>query len=310
MPLLERRAFEEYFVCPRCFGPLVIEPYYCESCDCVFLQVRGKPVLVAFEYSVLDAESLLQTEASSLIARRARGGLLGAAVKAIHGTNQVAPRECNRLVELVNKGENRPRLLIIGGGAVGSGLRELYERRDIDLIAFDIYDSPDVQFIADAHRIPLKDHSVDGVVIQAVLEHVLDPYKVVSEIQRVLRKGGAVYAETPFLQHVHEGAYDFVRFTEGGHRYLFRYFNEINAGVVSGLGTQMTWSIDHLCRGVFRSHLAGRVAAALFFWLRWADYIIPTKYAIDGASGCFFLGTLNDTPITPRDTVSRYRGAQ
>ncbi len=84
------------------------------------------------------------------------------------------------------------------------------------IAAFDIYYSANVQFIADAHSILLRDASVDAVVIQAVLEHVLDPQQVVDEIWRVLKPSGLVYAETPFLQHVHEGAYDFTRFTESG----------------------------------------------------------------------------------------------
>jgi ubiquinone/menaquinone biosynthesis C-methylase UbiE len=67
--------------------------------------------------------------------------------------------------------------------------------------------------VADGHQLPIADGSVDGVWIQAVLEHVLDPSIVVQEIHRVLTPGGVVYAETPFMQPVHEGAYDFTRFS-------------------------------------------------------------------------------------------------
>jgi len=56
----------------------------------------------------------------------------------------------------------------------------------------------------------------DAVWIQAVLEHVLDPVRVVAEIHRVLRPGGLVYSEIPFMQEVHEGAYDFTRFRLSG----------------------------------------------------------------------------------------------
>ena len=91
----------------------------------------------------------------------------------------------------------------------------------IRLIGFDIYCSTLTQFVADGHQIPLRDGSVDGVLVQAGLEHVLDPWRVVAEIHRVLKDDGLVYAETPFMQQVHEGPYDFTRFTESGHRYLF-----------------------------------------------------------------------------------------
>ena len=92
--------------------------------------------------------------------------------------------------------------------------RGAVRRPTIDLISFDVYASPATQFVGDGHSIPLADGSVDGVIVQAVLEHVLEPTIVADEIHRVLRTGGIVYADTPFLQQVHEGAYDFTRFTD------------------------------------------------------------------------------------------------
>jgi hypothetical protein len=119
-----------------------------------------------------------------------------------------------------------------------------------------------------------------------------------------------VYAETPFLQQVHAGPYDFSRFTSSGHRYLFRAFEEIAAGPVAGPGTQLLWSVDHLVRGLLRSQLAGKLARALFSWLRLLDRLIPTAYALDGASACYFLGRRANRELTPREIIGYYRGAQ
>lgn len=44
----------------------------------------------------------------------------------------------------------------------------------------------------------------------------MEPWVVAEEITRVLKEGDFVYSEVPFLQAVHEGAYDFTRFTLGG----------------------------------------------------------------------------------------------
>jgi SAM-dependent methyltransferase len=139
---------------------------------------------------------------------------------------------------------------------------------------------------------------------------VLYPDQVVSEIRRVLRPGGLVYAETPFLQQVHAGAYDFVRYTSSGHRFLFRAFEEIASGPVAGPGTQLLWSVDHMVRGLLRSELAGKLARALFFWLRYLDRLIPTAFAMDNASAYYFLGRRADRELTSREIVSYYRGAQ
>jgi len=201
-------------------------------------------------------------------------------------------------------------VLVIGGGTVGNGTGELYEDRRARVVAFDIYGSPMTQFIGDAHAIPIATGAVDAVVVQAVLEHVLDPGRVAAEIHRVLRPGGVVYAETPFLQQVHAGPYDFTRFTSSGHRHLFRAFEQIDAGPVAGPGTQVLWSVDHLARGLFRSEIAGKLVRGLCFWLRWLDRLVPRAFAMDGASAYYFLGRRSERELTPREIVEYYQGAQ
>ena len=305
MPLLPLESFQADVVCPRCRRSTGL---YCSSCLLDFAEVQGKPILVDFDNSVLVQSQSRQ----SLIPRAARGRLQRWAIKILEGENEVAREQVLRFVDLAAKVAqgSRPRILIVGGAAIGNGISELYTRADLDLIAFDIYSSPHVQIVADGHSVPLRNHCVDGVIIQAVLEHVVAPHIVVSEIERVLRPGGVVYADTPFLQQVHEGPYDFCRFTESGHRYLFKNFTEHGAGPVGGLGKQMVWSIDYLFRGLFRSRLAGRIGRAMFFWIRWLDAFIPVRYAVDGAPGCFFLGTLSERAITPKELIERYKGAQ
>jgi ubiquinone/menaquinone biosynthesis C-methylase UbiE len=222
--------------------------------------------------------------------------------------NRVAERNVEKLMSLLPRPS--PLVLVIGGGTIGNGIGAIYEDPRTRVVAFDIYGSPLTQFIADAHRIPLADESVDAVVIQAVLEHVLDPGDVVREIHRVLRHGGLVYAETPFLQQVHAGPYDFTRYTSSGHRYLFRAFEEVAAGPVAGPGTQLLWSVDHLVRGLLRSELAGKLARALFFWLRHLDRLVSPRFAMDNASAYFFLGRRADRELEPHEIVDYYRGAQ
>jgi ubiquinone/menaquinone biosynthesis C-methylase UbiE len=156
----------------------------------------------------------------------------------------------------------------------------------------------------------MADQSVDAVVVQAVLEHVLDPNTVVDEIHRVLKNQGLVYAETPFMQQVHAGRYDFTRFSDSGHRWLFRNFEEIDRGIVAGPGTALLWGVDHLSRSVFRSRSAGRFARLLFFWLRFFDRVSDDSYGVDAASALFFLGRRSETTLDERDILDDYRGAQ
>ena len=167
-----------------------------------------------------------------------------------------------------------------------------------------------MHFIGDAHHIAPSDSSFDVVVIQAVLEHVIEPQRVVDEIWRVLRPRGIVYSETPFMQQVHEGAFDFTRFSDSGHRFLFRKFSLIDSDASGGPGRQFTWSLDYLVRGLFRSRTAGKVAKLLFFWVQYLDRFIPPRYAVDGASGVYFLGAKSEKEIQPREIIRYYKGAQ
>ncbi|NOT34528.1 MAG: class I SAM-dependent methyltransferase [Candidatus Eisenbacteria bacterium] len=200
----------------------------------------------------------------------------------------------------------RARVLVIGGGTRGGGTDAIYEAPDLDVIAFDIYASRWCQFIADAHSIPLESRTIDAVWVQAVLEHVLDPWQVVAEIERVLRPNGLVYAETPFLQQVHEGAYDFTRFTESGQRWLFRRFERLDSGLIAGPGIQFAWSIEHLVRALTRSRMVGRLARLGLFWVQWLDGVTGRSQSLDGASCTYFFGRLSERSISPRDMVRHY----
>lgn len=284
--------------------------YRCTRSECgqSYEVVGGQPILVDFDQSILVGEEVKASAARSVI-RRGEHGFKREIVRRMLPTNHAAALNAARLIELARSLSDLPKVLIIGGGSRGEGTGQLYDDPALQLVSFDIYASELTQFVADAHRTPLADASVDAVWVQAVLEHVLDPWRVVGEIHRILRPGGVVYAETPFLQPVHEGAYDFTRFTESGHRWLFRDFEEIDSGVVLGAGDQLLSSIEHAARGAFRSVTAGVVAKLMLFWLRFIDRLIPRAYASDAASAVYFLGRKSDSAIGPKDMVAYYKGA-
>ena len=256
--------------------------------------VAGRPILIDFERSILDEEKTISSPLSSPVERRIYGFLPRFGRRLTSARQPATHTNMRRLIELLKGEQDQPRVLVIGGASVGTGMRPLYEDEYIHVHAFDIYASPSVQFLADAHALPLADSAFDGVVIQAVLEHVLQPADVVAEIRRVLRPNGLVYAETPFLQHVHEGAYDFTRFTDSGHRYLFRHFDLVSSGVLGGPGTQLMWSMEYFARALFRSRSVGKLVKLGLFWLRYLDGLAPERYAIDAASGLYFLGRKAD----------------
>jgi len=270
---------------------------------------NGFPIPVDFNNSILKEQNTI-SKAESVIPRDSYSGIKRFLKEIVSPPKKNTAKNVKEIISILRKNDYEPKILIVGGGTIGQGMLPFYNEPFLKVISFDIYASQYVQFVADAHSIPLPDSYFDCVIIQAVREHVLEPRKVVSEIHRVLKQKGLIYSETPFLQHVHEGAYDFTRFTESGHRYLFRDFELIMSGVVSGGGTQLLWSIDYFFRGIFRSRLVGKILKLLFFWLQYMDKIIPEKFAVDAASGVFFLGRKSGAPIDIKSIIDHYKGAQ
>ncbi|MBE1276702.1 class I SAM-dependent methyltransferase [Enterovibrio baiacu] len=270
--------------------------------------VDSYPVLIRFENSILDKSDIQRL--SSTVHRQSYGGVFSVAKRLACPPSHVTKGNVELLLDTLLSQHNSARVLIIGGGTVGCGMEPFYTDPRIELVSFDIYASPSVQFLADAHNIPLVSESFDAVIIQAVLEHVLRPEEVVAEAYRVLKPDGMVYAETPFLQHVHEGAYDFTRYTESGHRYLFRRFSLIKSGASAGAGTQLLWALDSFFCGLFRSKLMGKIIKLGLFWLQAFDRLIPETYNVDAASGVYFMGRKDRYAMQDASIVEYYKGAQ
>jgi SAM-dependent methyltransferase len=279
--------------------------YYTEP----FLQVDDQPVLIDFARSVCTPDAFENLESGSLLDRH-RSPLAKLVKRIIWGTSHRTRENVGKFLTELKQHNPKPTLLIVGGGAVGSGSDALYQDPDVTVVSFDIYASEHTDFVADAHDIPLKDGVVDGIWIQAVLEHVLEPQQVVAEIHRVLKADGLVYSETPFMQQVHEKAYDFTRFTESGHRWLFKEFALVDSGTVLGPGTALLWSLRHFAAGLFRIKKAGELLAVVFFWVRLLDRLIPQGQTSDAASAVFFMGRKSDRTITRAEVIHFYRGVR
>ena len=270
---------------------------------------EGIPVLVDAEDSIVGQTLFAQGVASPVERRKARG-LKGLIKRLLSPTKRETRENIAAFCSTLKQDSDAPIVLVVGGGTAGQGTSQLYDDPVIRRISFDIYQSPGIDFVADAHRIPIADGSVDGVLVQAVLEHVLEPERVVSELWRVLKPRGLVYSETPSLQQVHEGAYDCTRFTHSGHRYLFRWFTVMRSGPCGGAGTQLLWTIDYFVRGLFRSKAMGKLAKLGFFWLTYFDRLVPASFTTDSASGFYLLARKADAPLPPRAMVDFYAGAQ
>lgn len=80
--------------------------------------------------------------------------------------------------------------------------------------------------LGDACYLPVRNDSIDVVLLISVLEHLREPCMAVNEAYRVLKKSGRVYVYVPFMFYRHD-AMDYFRFTKEGLQYVLREFKDL-----------------------------------------------------------------------------------
>ena len=120
---------------------------------------------------------------------------------------------------------------------LGSGSR----RRARHVINLEIEPLPNVDIVGDGHQLPFADEVFDVVILEAVLEHVLTPQEVISEVHRVLRPGGWIYVAVPFMQGYHAAPGDYQRYTVQGLEALLSDFQKSDGGLSVGATSALHW---------------------------------------------------------------------
>jgi len=176
---------------------------------------------------------------------------------------------------------------------LGAGGRRL---RD-DVLRVDSAFRESAELVADGHRLPLRDSSLDGVVSTGTLEHVREPATVLGEIRRVLRDGGLVYLEVPFLQGYHADPDDYWRFTQNGLRLMLQQcgFEVQDSGSHMGPASAVCWIVSEVIASAFGEgalHRVGLLAGRCLVWpFKFLDYGIMSLPASSRvASGVWAVG--------------------
>jgi SAM-dependent methyltransferase len=299
--------------CPACLSRLKIgSEIVCEGAAAHrFPIVNGIPVVIDDSKSLFRVADFVQ-QRDTFFPPQSRFVALVKRFMPTITLNLSATRNYRRLRGLLQE-KASPRILVLGGSILGDGISELLAG-GFETVDSDVSIGPRTGIVCDAHQIPFADATFDCVVAQAILEHVVDPERCVSEIFRVLKNDGHVYAETPFMQQVHGGRYDFTRFTFLGHRRLFRRFRQIDAGAAGGPGMALAWAYRYFLmsfvRGSALKNAVKLFAHATSFFLKYVDpWIADRPSGLDAASGYYFLGTRSETTLSDRELIELYPGA-
>lgn len=149
--------------------------------------------------------------------------------------------ECYNFINQYHKG------LILDCGAGRRG--HCYE----NVVNFEVvpYDSTDVLGVGEF--LPFKDGTFDGVFSHSVLEHVRDPFRCSREILRVLKPGGRLYCQVPFLAPFHGYPDHYYNMSHDGLVQLFTDGMEVEELEVLNFGQPifaLTWFLREYMGGL------------------------------------------------------------
>jgi SAM-dependent methyltransferase len=296
------KTLREALYCPSCKGKLNTinnKKLKCASCNQDYPIVQGKPILMTLDSQKsldlhLDTEdglAMINEYADKQVTKSTAKDNSSWWIQALKPPQlmlnyrpDLLKPPTNVLFKDVNSKE-LPFVLNVGGGPVRESEHE---------ITLNVRPFHNVDIVADAHNIPLPDNSVDAIFSLAVLEHVADPQKVVSEMYRVLKPGGYLYSEIPFIFFFHGYPTDFTRFTQEGIRNLFCHLDDLDIGMVQGpmsallQSSNMVWLMFIPERWKIVRKVFNGLFRWIFFPLKYLDLILAKNSQAHTLAGGFY----------------------
>lgn len=198
--------------------------------------------------------------------------------------------EAEKFLSLAKRAGPAPRLLDVGAGGM---------RMFPGIVTMELRPTATTDVAGDALALPFRDGSLDGVMILNVLEHVRDPERVATEIRRVLKPGGAVYAVAPFVFPYHEAPEDHWRYTVSGIALLFERlgFRKAYGGFQKGPCSAYLrlsvhfWALFFSCDSITLYKVLRVLFSYLFSPFRFFDHIVR-RYGLAHVicSSVYFVG--------------------
>lgn len=184
--LAKHQNIKPYLVCPVCRGDIedVGKAFFCKECNLSFPYTDDSYDFLAPE--LRERFSIVETDN---VSSNCYGGILD-----------------QTIIDLKDG-------LILDCGA---GNRKIHLP---NVINYEIVAFPSTDVLGVGEKLPFKDNTFDAIFSLAVLEHVVNPFACARELERVLKPGGKLLCQVPFLQPYHG--------------YPSHYFNMIDQGLAS-----------------------------------------------------------------------------
>lgn len=162
-----------------------------------------------------------------------------------------------------------PRVLNAGSSSVRYGA---------NCVNVDIQAKPHVDVVCDIHDLPDSLGIFDVIVCNAVLQYCLSPQRVAGEFFRVLKPGGYLFVDAPWIQPFCPDTPDRWRFSQDALRSVFAAFEIVEAGPSVRPGSAFAMLGVDIARTLTTSryvnYVLGKAAAFVLLpccWIRTAD---------------------------------------
>ena len=96
------------------------------------------------------------------------------------------------------------------------GARGTYDAdaTNANIVVADIFRRPQNHITADAGALPISTGTLGGILCISVLEHADEPFRLITEANRVLVAGGVLFLSVPWLFETHMEPHDYWRFSQ------------------------------------------------------------------------------------------------
>jgi len=114
-------------------------------------------------------------------------------------------------------------VLEIGSRARSGNIYTEFLSKSVKYSGMDIIPGPNVDWVGDAHELSTctGGETFDAIFSISVFEHLGMPWKVVLEMNKIMRTGGIVFVATHQTWSLHDRPWDFFRFSADAFRTLF-----------------------------------------------------------------------------------------
>jgi SAM-dependent methyltransferase len=255
--------------CPLCHSALEREKWSlrCSVCDAVYALEDGIPILIPQAVGAPHADERWIFEPA--LGGHPRLSTLLERFRSRVSLTYKSKRARSLVDRFVGSYDRGKVILNVGAGRTRYGS---------NVVNLEIAPGPEIDIVGVAEFLPLATKSCDAVVLMAVLEHVQDARKTLSEAWRVLVPGGRLLVDVPFIQGFHPSPGDYRRYTEEGLRAELDQLGFVveESGLAVGPGSAMAWITSEFLALLVsgRSVLGYRVARNLTRVLA-----MPIKYA-------------------------------